>query len=710
MSVWQRLIRVALALFVVGVVVSVALGLRGRTASTPDAVVAERTDPDAVIETRGSRIVQADEWGENLRVVADRQDTYRDGALRLIDNVEVTVADRADRSGFVLTGSEARLDSDKTEVVLTGDVRMQSEDGLLATTDEATYSDVEGVVRMPTHTTLRRSGLQATGERAQYDRASDVVRLLASAQVDLLFDAARFRIVSRQATLAHADGYMQFDGNVEIDSDSETMTAGQARAELVGETTQLRSLELRRHATVMGSREQEGALREMSADMIRLAYAADGETLETATLTGRGMLATTGSAGAAGARVRGRAMEISFDSDGGALRDLVVQDRVSLVLPETAEAPARRITAERLTATSTTGTQLEDAVFEGDVVFVEPSARHGGETARRVLRARRLDATLTNGLSELASTRFSGDVSLEDQTMVAVADEARYVVSEGRIDLVSGGPEGRPPRFEDERGSVQARTISVDVEGTRIVAEGDVESVLTAEPTDVATEQGRGRSSLLDADDAVYITAGRFTYDGDLETAVYSEGARLWQADTEFNADRIVLDEARGDIAAQGEVRTRTQITQVNDETGLPEESRTIGRAQDFFFEDAIHRATYTTDAQLTGPQSDLTADVIHLILLPDGRTLDRLEAVGNVQLKMTGRWVSGESLVYYDAEGRYEMDGEPVEIVEEIDGECRETTGRRLTFFLIDDAVSVDGESEVRTETARGDCPDLTR
>ena len=710
MSVWQRPIRLLLALFVVGVGVSVALGLRGRTESSPAAVVAERTDPDAVIETRGSRIVQADELGENLRVVADRQDTYRDGALRLIDNVEVTVADRDDRSGFVLTGGEARVDSDKTAVVLTGNVRMESADGLLATTNEATYSDVEGIVRMPTHTTLRRDGLEASGDQARYDRAVDVVRLLASAQVDLLSEGTRFQIVSRRATLAHADGYMQFENDVEIDTGSETMTAGQARAELIGATTQLRSLELRRHAAVMGSRAEEGALREMSADTIRLAYAEDGETLETATLTGAGMLTTTGSGGAAGARIRGRTMEISFDAAEGALRDLVAEDRVSLVLPETAEAPRRRITAERLSATSTTGTQLEDAVFEGDVVFEEPSTRGGGKAARRILRARRLEATLANGLTELSSTRFVDDVRLEDETMVAEADEALYAVSEGRLDLVSGDADGRVPRFEDERGSVQARTISVDVDGSRMTAEGDVESVLAADPTDVATEHRSGRSSLLDANDPVYVTAGQFTYDSELETAVYSDGARLWQSNAEFKGDRIVLDEARGDIGATGDVRTRTQITQVNDETGLPEESTTIGQAQEFFFEDDAHRATYTTDAQVTGPRSDLTADVVDLVFLPDGRTLDRLEAAGNVRLRMTSRWVSGESLVYYDSDGRYEMTGEPVEIVEEIDGECRETTGRRLTFFLIDDAVSVDGESEVRTATARGDCSVLTR
>ena len=708
MSAWQRPIRVALALFVTGVGVAVALGLRGRTAPAP-ALVAERSDPDAVIQTLGSRIVQADEQGENLRVVADRQDTYRDGALRLIDNVEVTVADRHGRAGFVLTGQEAHLDSRKTEVQLTGDVRMQSTDGLLATTDEAAYSDTVGIVRMPTFTTFRRDGLEAIGDQAQYDRRADVLRLLASAQVDLMFDTTRFRIVSRRAMLSHADSYMQFDGDVKIDAGLEEMTAGQVRAMLVGESTQMESLELRRSAFVVGRREQAGALREMSADIIRLAYGESGKAIETAVLTGGATLTTIGADGADGARIGGRLMDISLDPARGALRELVARGRVRVDLPQRADVPARQISAERLSATSTTGSQLEEAEFEGDVVFEETPLVAAGRSASRVLRARQLHTTLADGFAELADARFLGQVTLEDDGLAAVADEAVYAVTEGRIELTATGPDARTPRFEDERGSVQARSISLAVEKTRVAAEGDVKSVLTIAQA-VSEGAGRNRPSVLSAEEPVYITAGQFTYDGELETAVYTGDARLWQGETEFAGDEIVLDEALGNIAVEGNVRTRTLMTQVNDETGLPEESMTIGRARQFVFEDAIQRATYTTDAQVTSPRSNLAADLIHLILLSDGRTLERLEAVGNVQLKMAGRWVSGESLVYYDAEGRYEMDGEPVEIVEELDGECRETTGRRLTFFLTNDAVSVDGESEVRTQTARGACAEFTR
>ena len=434
------------------------------------------------------------------------------------------------------------------------------------------------------------------------------------------------------------------------------------------------------------------------------------QTLRTATLTGGAMLTTVGEGGAVGAQIRGRSMHLQFDSDGAVLRDLRVEQAVSLALPARPGSPARRITATQLTATGVTGTELENARFEGNVVFEEQPAGDRSGSPGRVLRARALDATLGSGLAELEDAKFVGDVRLEDDTVTALADEALYTVSDGRIQLLTGGGEGRVPRLDDDRGSVQARTLTVNVDGAGVSAEGDVKSVLTGEGSAESADAGRVRPSLLGAGETVYVTAGRFTYDDDQKTAVYSAGARLWQAETEFEGDQIVLDEGRGDIAAQGGVRTRTRITQVNDETGLPEESTTIGRAETFRFDDAAHRVTYTTDARVTSPNSDLTADLIHLILFPDGHTLDRIEAVGSVQLYMTGRRVSGESLSYDDVEGRYTMDGRPVQIVEEIDGECRETTGRTLTFFLIDDAVSIDGESEVRTQTTRGDCPDLTR
>ena len=124
------------------------------------------------------------------------QDTYRDGGLRLVDNVQVTVADREDRAGFVLTADEATLDAGKTAVELTGTVEMESSDGLSASTDNASYTERDGVVRMPGPTTFRRDGMDAAGDGAEYDRGEDVLRLLNDAHVDLISDTTRTRILS----------------------------------------------------------------------------------------------------------------------------------------------------------------------------------------------------------------------------------------------------------------------------------------------------------------------------------------------------------------------------------------------------------------------------------------------------------------------------------------------------------------------------------
>lgn len=220
-----------------------------------------------------------------------------------------------------------------------------------------------------------------------------------------------------------------------------------------------------------------------------------------------------------------------------------------------------------------------------------------------------------------------------------------------------------------------------------------------ASPTNVK------RPGVLAADQPIYVTAGRLSYDAEHSVAIYSETAHLWQAETEFRGETIVLDETSGNVSAEGDVLTHSTIIQTNDETGEEEGSVMNGRGASFHYDNALRRATYSTDAEVEAPPGDLKADTVKVILMEDARTLDRFEAVGDVTLELPRRRVSGANLVYYDADGRYEMDGEPVRIVEETENECRETTGRTLTFFVIAEAVSVDGQSEVRTETSRGTC-----
>ena len=117
-------------------------------------------------------------------------------------------------------------------------------------------------------------------------------------------------------------------------------------------------------------------------------------------------------------------------------------------------------------------------------------------------------------------------------------------------------------------------------------------------------------------------------------------------------------------------------------------------------YEDAMHRATYTTNAHVNGPQGDLRAVKIELYLVPGGGSLERAEAYEEVNLRSDARTATGARMTYFAKDERYLMTGAPVRTVDE---ECRETTGKTLTFYRSTDTVSVDGNQELRTLSRNG-------
>ena len=155
-------------------------------------------------------------------------------------------------------------------------------------------------------------------------------------------------------------------------------------------------------------------------------------------------------------------------------------------------------------------------------------------------------------------------------------------------------------------------------------------------------------------------------------------------------------------------MRTRTTIVQTNDATGVVEALTTVGRGGSMAYDDATRRIAYAAGANLENPRNDLSAESIEVLLQDDARTLDRIFAAGDVTLELPGRRVTGETMAYDDADGRYEMEGEPVEILEQSEDACRETTGRSLTFFITDE-VQVDSEGEGRTSSTSDGCVSLS-
>lgn len=257
--------------------------------------------------------------------------------------------------------------------------------------------------------------------------------------------------------------------------------------------------------------------------------------------------------------------------------------------------------------------------------------------------------------------------------------------------------------MEDERGVVQARTISMDLDGPNIEATQDVKGVLAE--AEAAGSTASVRPGLFADAAPIHFVAGTFTYDPGQSLATYAGGARLWQGSTVFRGRTIAIDETTGNITAAGSVQTLTTVLQQHEELDATVETTTTGRGDALSYDNAHRQVSYTTGAVLSSPGSTLRGETIRLFLHEDARTLDRIQAAGDVELELETRSVTAATLSYDDREGRYDLTGAPVSVVERREGECRQTTGRSVTFYRTGESISADGQSVERTASASGDC-----
>ena len=703
MGRWTRSARIALLSFVVTFAVAVFFfGMQRR--SPTRAVAVDRADATAIIQSSDSRITLA--GGSTIE--ADRQFAYEDGSTRLV-GVSVTVPPDEESTGFRMYGDEASGVEDAGEWRFAGNVGIETGDGLAGRTSEAAYSEADRRVTMPQPAQFEQGWMRLAGEAARYDLGGGLLHLDPQAIVTLNATGAggeaETTITAGRARIDRLGGDMRFAGGVEIDSAGWRMRGDDATLRFDPDASRLDALELRGAARILGTTGTPGRLRRMAAQTVTVEYE-DG-AIDRAILAGAAAVELFGPPDAAGTRIAGATVTVALGG-GGALRSLSAVERVAVDLPSLrSDGGGARVTAD----TVEIGAGEEDgwnAAFDGGVVYREPGTRGGGEGGRdRVMRASRLEADLAEDLASLGEARFLGGVGVEDDSLAASADEATYDVGNAHLTLTSGESGGAEPRVEDTRGDTQAETITLTLGAQGMDATGSVTSVLEA-LAEAGGETSR-RPGLLAASERVYVAADRLVYDPELSVATYSGSpARLWQEQAEFVGASIALNEATGSLHAEGSVRTRTTIVQKNDETGDVEALTTVGSGGSMAYDDATRRVTYEGNAGLQNPRSDLSAESIEVLLQGDARTLDRTFASGDVVLELPGRRVTGETMAYDDADGRYEMEGDPVEILEQTEDACRETTGRTLTFFITDE-VQVDGGGEGRTSSTSDGCVSLS-
>jgi LPS export ABC transporter protein LptC len=698
----RRIARYLLAAFAIGFAAWLGLQVRGRS-TTPGQVTDPRTDPNAVVESSGGLITRTRGEARDMDLQHKGLRTYPDGRT-VFQMVTVTVPPRPDRRGFTISGDEAEVTKDNAQVRLTGHLTLSTTDGLTMTGPEATYDTADGIIRIPGDVTFTKALMRGSSMGATYDNTRDVLWMLERARIDIARDArgqGETHMTAGSAGFARADRYIRLQDAASVTREGQTLRGDSVTVFMQPAADIVELIELRGQSAVTMPAPQ--ALQQMAASDINLAYQPDGRTLRQVTLAEHAAVQFRGQAAGPGRRLAAALIDMQFDADGSTMTGLTAQDAVQLSVPQAGATPARVITGDALTGVGQPGRGLVGVTFANNVTFRETRPASRGQAALdRTITAQTLELQTRGEIDAIDRATFTGTVSVRDVQRTASAPRLVYRTDSGDITLSAEGT-STTARVDDTRGSVQARIIHILGQGDDVVAETDVRSVLQG------GSEGARRPGMFKADEPVNVTAGKLERRS--KKAVYTGDAQIWQGATSIKGETITLDEDSGNLLAAGNVRTVMELDEQDAATGTTRRNVTTGTASELEYQEKERKAVLRTAARLVSVRDgDLRGNRIEMILLEGGRELERLEAYEAVTLQMSSRHATGARLTYFTREGRYVMAGTPVVILEQFPNECRETTGRRLTFFRLSDVISVDGNQSTRTQgRTAGTCPALT-
>jgi len=701
MTVWQRRVRLLIAIGAVAFAVVLALAFKRRV--PPQAAVSvARSDPKAIVESTKALTVRNNRDREEIRINYDKLLTYADGSSKILGVTVVTERDGG--RTFTITGREGEIRDRESNVSLTGNVEITSSDGMKIRTEHATYAEGDGIVHAPGPAEFARGRTTGSGVGLTYDKNHDLLTIAERVLVQMAPDGAgsgRLRIDAGTAQFDRAAKTIRFEGTLKAVRDTETVAADTGTAHLSEDEQRMELLELRGNARVSPAQQQPGDLQLLQGRDIDIRYGSDGQTIENSKVTGDSVIQLAGEGGTAGRQITAAVIDVTLAPDGRTPTALVATDGVQLSMPATKDAPARRISAQSMESQGEAGKGLTRAHFVGGVQF-----RERGPEDERVARAAVLDVLLGAQASSIDEARFAGAVRFEQADLRATAAAARYVIAGDVLELTGRDQSGGPPHLENDQIAIDATRLDVVLGGPKVKATGAVKSVIRPVKNDAPRGSGKTQASkfpsMLKQDQPVNVTADGMDYDGTASRALYSGHAQLWQGETTLKGDSISLDDKVGDLSAVA-AATRTLLVQENKDK--KERAASTATAKDFKYEESLHRATYTGEAHVNGPQGDMTAAKIELYLKDSGDELERLEAYdGTILRELSHRKTTGDRLTYFSADERYVVTGAPVTVVDECG---RETTGRTLTFYKTTDRIIVDGNEQVRTQTkGKSNCP----
>jgi len=568
----------------------------------------------------------------------------KDGSLDLEKDVAMELPPRdghASSPPMELTASHLRYEKPGRQVVLWGPVRVTQGDqnvsagGGKVFLDEAnrvTRVEMEGSVKASESSPGRQVELSADRAQGEFDPAMRALRHLTA------------------------------EGNV----------AGQSRGK--GSTSHLRAERVELNLVGTPAKLQSGdALENVQLVVESSPTLGQGESAKPATIEKRSLSASE--------------LKFSFRPNGKSLEDAQTVGSGRLVIdPSDSKAGQRIITAGQFLMTFSALSDLETlrGLKPTDIVFLPPRDAPPGSVAQEST-ADQLLATFDEATHALKQVIQSGNYTFRDADRNASAEESVYVAAVQGVTLTGHS------RLWDAESQTKCERLRVDLATDTAEGIGKVQSIHLGSGDQAANGQAPDPTNVL-ADRMVAQRRGQFVH--------YEGHVRAWRGADVVESTSLDVYRKGKRMSSGAQVLT-SHLQPASYGVGTPpstgtarRETRPLTVRADFLEAfDGGSKATYRGHVKLQTGLTTMEGDRMDVYFSRIGTNqdseVDRANADGHVVVVQPGRRATAERGEYSASTGQIVLTGGPPSIHDDKKGF---TTGRRLTLFVHDDRLLVEG------------------
>lgn len=671
----------------------------------------------------------------SLLVRAARDITFADGHHELEEVQIESYPEGSDKPNRV-NAHRAIFDQEKGRVMFTGDVNIETRDGLVAKTETVAYDLKSETAETSVLLTFTRDNLTGQSNGATVDAKNKSMLLRSAVEITVNPEAKadakpvqgnRAKPVTIRAARASYDEkalHLAFMGGATAEQGQDIMSGDVLSANL-NEKRRLQKIEARGNAYLRSMTEGRSA----EANSKDMDFFLDGDQQLKQAVGTTDVTARTLDADAEAKLTGANTLTLNFEAQGerSLLKEMRAEGRsiLTLAAPKSRmndpHAANKRLTADAVNLFwHSKGKDLERAEAIGNAeLFIEPvqnsptadrktltAPRFDGDfyetgnlarnftatggakavfdpvqptqdRAQRTLTAQKMTASFVRETQDVNQVEASGDMKFNEQDRNGKAASGTYTASDETVRMRGG-----EPTVWDSRARTKALEIDSDTRNDISYSRGKTAT------TYYSQEQTNGATPFSKVKSPVYIVSDRAEFRHTTGVAIYSGNARAWQDDNFVRADTLTLYRENKRMEGNGNVQSALYQVRRKEQDGSKSVVPVFATAERMWYSDTDRIIHYEINVDVKQGTDRITSAVTDVYLLKDTNEVEKSIAQRDVVLTQPGRRGTGDWAQYTAADETVVLKGNPARVE---DTENGSNEGGRLTVYLRDSRVVAD-------------------